>query len=172
MTSLCLFAANPIGVDVKQRIGILHPGEMGISIAASAQNSGCEVYWASEGRRQQTRERAEQFGLRDSRTLASLCAECPIVISVCPPHAAESLANDVLAAGFTGVYVDANAIAPQRTIKIGQTMSAAGELRRWRHHRVPCLEARDNLSLSVRRARSRRRALFFCRSARCQNHGN
>ncbi len=111
---------------MKQRIGILHPGEMGISIAASAQNSGCEVYWASEGRRQQTCERAAKFGLRDSRTLASLCAECPIVISVCPPHAAESLANDVLAAGFTGVYVDANAIAPQRTIKIGQTMSAAG----------------------------------------------
>src|SRR5439155_411275 len=102
MTSLCLFAANPIGGDVKQRIGILHPGEMGISIAASAQNSGCEVYWASEGRRQQTRERAEQFGLRDSRTLASLCAECPIVISVCPPHAAESLANDVLCGEYKG----------------------------------------------------------------------
>ena len=109
-----------------RHIGILHPGEMGISIAASAQNSGCEVYWISEGRRQQTRERAAQFHLHDARTLASLCAECPIIISVCPPDAAESLANDVAAAGFTGIYVDANAIAPQRTIKIGETMSAAG----------------------------------------------
>ena len=104
-------------------IGILHPGEMGISIAASAKNSGCEVYWVSEGRRQPTRERAAQFGLRDAQTLTQLCVECPIIISVCPPHAAESLANDVVAAGFTGVYVDANAIAPQRTIKIGETMS-------------------------------------------------
>ncbi len=108
------------------KIGILHPGEMGISIAASAKNSGCEVYWASEGRRQPTRERAAQFGLQDARTLAQLCAECPIIMSVCPPHAAESLANDVVAAGFTGLFVDANAIAPQRTIKIGETMSRRG----------------------------------------------
>ena len=107
-------------------IGILHPGEMGISIAASAQNSGCEVFWASEGRRQQTRERAAQFHLRDAGSVASLSAECPIIISVCPPDAAESMANEVVAAGFTGIYVDANAIAPQRTIKIGGIMSAAG----------------------------------------------
>jgi len=108
------------------KIGILHPGEMGISIAASAKNSGCEVYWVSEGRRQPTRERAAQFGLQDARTLTKLCEECPIIISVCPPHAAESLANDVVAAGFTGVFVDANAIAPQRTLKIGETMSRRG----------------------------------------------
>jgi 3-hydroxyisobutyrate dehydrogenase-like beta-hydroxyacid dehydrogenase len=108
------------------KIGILHPGEMGISIAASAKNSGCEVYWVSEGRRQPTGERAAQFGLKDARTLTQLSAECPIIMSVCPPHAAESLANDVVAAGFTGVYVDANAIAPQRTIKIGETMSRRG----------------------------------------------
>src|SRR5438105_713868 len=61
---------------------------MGISISASAQNSGCEVYWVSEGRRQTTHERAAQVGLRDARTLAALCAECAIIISVCPPHAA------------------------------------------------------------------------------------
>jgi hypothetical protein len=41
------------------KIGVLHPGNMGISVAASAQNSGNEVYWASQGRSSQTRERAE-----------------------------------------------------------------------------------------------------------------
>lgn len=30
-----------------QRIGIIHPGEMGISLAAAAQKSGHPVYWAS-----------------------------------------------------------------------------------------------------------------------------
>src|SRR5438045_211787 len=74
-----------------RRIGILHPGEMGISIAAAAQNGGCEVYWVSEGRRQTTHERAVRFGLRDAGTLAALCSECSIIISVCPPHSAESL---------------------------------------------------------------------------------
>jgi len=53
-----------------QRIGILHPGEMGISIAASAKNSGCDVYWTSEGRSPATRERAAKLGLHEARTLA------------------------------------------------------------------------------------------------------
>ncbi len=108
-----------------QRIGILHPGEMGVSIAASAKNSGCDVYWTSEGRSPATRERADKIGLYEARTLAELCKQCSIVVSVCPPHAAEALANEVLAAGFHGLYVDANAIAPQRTIKVGEAMVRA-----------------------------------------------
>lgn len=108
-----------------KRIGILHPGEMGISIAASAQNSGCDVYWTSEGRSAATRERASKLGLHEVHVMADLCAQCAIIISVCPPHAAETLANDVLRMGFRGLFVDANAIAPQRTIRIGETMAEA-----------------------------------------------
>jgi 3-hydroxyisobutyrate dehydrogenase-like beta-hydroxyacid dehydrogenase len=107
-----------------QRVGILHPGEMGILIAASAKNSGCDVYWTSEGRRAETRERAAKFGLHETFTLKELCAECPIVLSVCPPHAAEEVANAVASTGFHGLFVEANAIAPQRTIKMAQAMSA------------------------------------------------
>jgi 3-hydroxyisobutyrate dehydrogenase-like beta-hydroxyacid dehydrogenase len=107
------------------RIGILHPGEMGISIAASAKNSGCEVYWTSEGRSASTRERAAKFELHEARTLAELCRQCPIVVSVCPPHAAETLAHEVLRAGFHGLFVEANAIAPERTIQIGNTLTRA-----------------------------------------------
>jgi 3-hydroxyisobutyrate dehydrogenase-like beta-hydroxyacid dehydrogenase len=106
-------------------VGILHPGEMGISVAASAKNSGCEVYWTSEGRSASTRERVEKIGLNDAATLTELCAKCSIVISVCPPHAAEDVANEVVRAGFHGLFVDANAIAPQRTLKIGETVSKA-----------------------------------------------
>jgi len=108
-----------------QRVGILHPGEMGISIAASAKNSGCDVYWTSEGRSAATRDRAAKFGLHEARTLSELCKECSIIISVCPPHAAEALANEVLQTGFHGLFVDANAIAPQRTMKIGEAMTKA-----------------------------------------------
>jgi len=109
-----------------QRVGILHPGEMGISIAASAKNSGCEVFWASQGRSGATRERVAKIGLNEAATVADLCSKCAIIISVCPPHAAEDVANEVLHAGFQGLFVDANAIAPQRTIKIGDAMSKAG----------------------------------------------
>jgi 3-hydroxyisobutyrate dehydrogenase-like beta-hydroxyacid dehydrogenase len=109
-----------------QRIGILYPGEMGISIAASAQNGGHQVYWASEGRSAATHARAAKFGLRDTHMAANLCAECSILVSVCPPHAAETVADQVLASGFTGLYLDANAISPQRARQIDRAMAKAG----------------------------------------------
>ena len=108
------------------KLGVLHPGNMGISIAASAQNSGCEVYWASDGRSDQTRQRAEEFSLLDAHTLENLCRTCSVIVSVCPPHAAEEVAEQVLAQGYAGLYVDANAISPQRARQIGQAMVAAG----------------------------------------------
>ncbi|HEX9925748.1 MAG TPA: DUF1932 domain-containing protein [Anaerolineae bacterium] len=107
-------------------IGILHPGEMGISIAASAQNTGHTVHWVSTGRSLQTRERAQKRGLVEVQSLAALCETCPIIVSVCPPGAAEAVAHDVLAHGFTGLYLDANAISPQRAVRIGQAMAEAG----------------------------------------------
>jgi 3-hydroxyisobutyrate dehydrogenase-like beta-hydroxyacid dehydrogenase len=109
-----------------QKLGILHPGQMGISIAASAQNSGCEVYWASQGRSSQTHERAQRFNLHDAGTLADLCRISAILVSICPPHAAEAVAGQVLAQGFGGLYLDANAISPQRVAAIGAKMTAAG----------------------------------------------
>jgi 3-hydroxyisobutyrate dehydrogenase-like beta-hydroxyacid dehydrogenase len=107
-------------------IAILHPGEMGVSIAASAKNGGHSVYWASEGRGSKTRERAERVGLQDLGTLAALCRMCQVIVSVCPPHAAEEVAEAVLAQGYTGLYLDANAISPQRAARIGERMAAAG----------------------------------------------
>lgn len=107
-------------------VGILHPGEMGISVAASAQNSEHTVYWASERRSEQSRARAEEFGLVDAGTLANLCDTCSVIVSVCPPHAAEGVAEQVLEHKFTGLYLDANAISPQRAKRIGQALEEAG----------------------------------------------
>jgi 3-hydroxyisobutyrate dehydrogenase-like beta-hydroxyacid dehydrogenase len=108
------------------KVGILHPGNMGVSVAASAQNSGCEVYWASAGRSADTRAHAERFGLRDAATLANLCEMCSVLVSVCPPHAAEDVAGQVVACGYGGLYLDANAISPQRAVHIGEMMAAVG----------------------------------------------
>jgi 3-hydroxyisobutyrate dehydrogenase-like beta-hydroxyacid dehydrogenase len=111
---------------LKQKVGILHPGTMGIYVAESIQNSGYTVCWASEGRSRQTRDRAEKLNLVDTVTLAALCETCPIIISVCPPHAAEEVAEKVLAQSYQGLYLDVIAIAPQRALRIGQQMKAAG----------------------------------------------
>jgi len=108
------------------KVGILHPGEMGISIAASAIHSGHEVYWTSQGRSSKTRARAEKNELLEVTSLSQLCQTCEIILSVCPPHAAEDIARSVVETGFKGLYLDANAISPQRSIKIGQIMKTAG----------------------------------------------
>jgi 3-hydroxyisobutyrate dehydrogenase-like beta-hydroxyacid dehydrogenase len=108
------------------RIGILHPGAMGISVAATLRNGGHTVTWASEGRSTHTRDRAAAHDLTDAETLAALCAQSTVIVSVCPPHAAEDVADAVIAHGFTGTYLDANAIAPQKALRIGEKLGAAG----------------------------------------------
>lgn len=107
-------------------LGILHPGQMGISVAASAKNSGCTVYWVGAGRSAQSHSRAQQQGLTDAGSLAELCRMSDIIVSVCPPHAAEEVAGEVMAEGFQGIYVDANAIAPLRAKNIASQVSSGG----------------------------------------------
>jgi 3-hydroxyisobutyrate dehydrogenase-like beta-hydroxyacid dehydrogenase len=109
-----------------ETVGILHPGEMGVSVAACAKNSGHTVVWASEGRSRQTHERAQSQSLVDVHSLESMCRACSIIISVCPPHAAEEIARRVLSYSFKGIYVDANAISPQRVNRIGEAMAQSG----------------------------------------------
>lgn len=107
-------------------IGILHPGEMGVSLAASAQRSGHPVLWASSGRSDATRTRAAEFGLHDAHTIEGVGARSEIMVGICPPHAAEALAREVLDARFEGVYVDANAIAPERARGLARTLADEG----------------------------------------------
>lgn len=107
-------------------IGVLHPGEMGVTVGASARAGGSRVLWASEGRSAQTRERAAAAGLEDAKTLASLCAASGVILSVCPPHSAVDLALHVAAQGFSGVYVDGNAISPGTARDIGRIIERAG----------------------------------------------
>ncbi len=108
------------------KIGILHPGEMGVSIAASAINSGHQVHWVSGGRSDKTRLRAEKHNLIEVDSLSQLCQTSEIIFSVCPPHAAEDVAKSVIEHGFKGYYLEANAISPQRASRINQMMKTNG----------------------------------------------
>jgi 3-hydroxyisobutyrate dehydrogenase-like beta-hydroxyacid dehydrogenase len=89
---------------------------MGAAVGGALRSGGQTVLWASAGRSAATAERAREAGLEDVGDVAELCRRSEIVLSVCPPHAAVDVAR--AAAGFTGTYVDANAIAPEtaRTI--------------------------------------------------------
>ncbi|MGW3269063.1 DUF1932 domain-containing protein [Streptomyces sp. NPDC001056] len=106
-------------------VGILHPGSMGAAVAACAAINAAEVLWCENGRSTASVKRAAQFGLTPVATLAELLDRSDIVISLCPPAAAEDLARAVAGHRFAGVYVEANAINPERTQRIAELLPDA-----------------------------------------------
>jgi 3-hydroxyisobutyrate dehydrogenase-like beta-hydroxyacid dehydrogenase len=107
-------------------IGLLHPGEMGAAVAACLTGRGYQVLWVPARRGPATQARAAVAGLADAGTITALAAQAGIILSVCPPHAALEVARAVAAAGFTGVYVDANAISPGTAREVAAAVEAAG----------------------------------------------
>jgi 3-hydroxyisobutyrate dehydrogenase-like beta-hydroxyacid dehydrogenase len=107
-------------------IGLLHPGEMGAAVGAAARAGGARVLWASEGRGTDTWARAAAAELEDAGTLAAVVGASDVVLSVCPPHAARDVAAAVAAAGFRGLYVDGNAVAPATSRAIAAIVERAG----------------------------------------------
>lgn len=105
-------------------VGILHPGSMGAAVAACAATNATAVLWCEAGRSPASAMRANQAGLTPVATLPELLDRSDIVISLCPPAAAEDLARDVAQHGFDGVYVEANAINPARMQRIVMLLEA------------------------------------------------
>jgi 3-hydroxyisobutyrate dehydrogenase-like beta-hydroxyacid dehydrogenase len=105
---------------VSAQIALLHPGEMGSAIGAALVALGHQVSWRPDGRSERTQARAEAAGLIE---LADL-RDCDLVISICPPAAALDTARSV--AGYTGRYLDANAISPDRAREVATVVTAGG----------------------------------------------
>ena len=110
----------------KKTIGILHPGAMGVTVGAAVKMGGHQVIWASEGRSAASVNRAAEAGLADVGTLQKLIDTSDIIVSVCPPHGAADLARQVVGQGFTGCYVDVNAVSPATARQIAGIVVQAG----------------------------------------------
>jgi 3-hydroxyisobutyrate dehydrogenase-like beta-hydroxyacid dehydrogenase len=93
---------------------------MGSAIAAQLRVAGHRVLWCPVGRSAGSVRRAEQAGLEPAADLAELLAASEAVFSICPPAAAQELAEEVATAGFGGIFVEANAISPQRMSAIAR----------------------------------------------------
>ena len=97
--------------------GFLHPGAMGASLAAACRGTRL---WCGEGRSEATRVRAAGAGMDEVDSLEALVERADVLISVCPPAAASMTAQAVAEAGFSGTYVDVNAISPASARAIGE----------------------------------------------------
>ena len=106
-------------------VGLLHPGEMGAAVGGCLVSVGHEVLWDPAGRSRATTGRAlaaELTGVAFGR----LVAKSSVILSICPPHAALDVARQVAAAGYTGCYVDANAISVATAEQVAGIVTAAG----------------------------------------------
>ena len=106
-------------------VGLLHPGKMGVTLGIAAADRA-EIVWVSQGRGDQTRQRARDGGLRDVEALPALVAQVDLILCVCPPDSAHGVAQSVSRLGFGGIYVDANAVSPETSRAIASTVAAGG----------------------------------------------
>ena len=105
------------------RVGVLHPGEMGVTVLETLTENGVFATWVKEGRSEDTIQRAYPVASLD--TLEELVHSVETIISVCPPAAALEVALNIFYKGFTGIYVDANAISPLESRKIAELFGAS-----------------------------------------------
>ena len=105
---------------------LLHPGAMGAKVGGEATRTGTRVLYVPTGRSPASLQRAREAGLEPAESLESALAASDFVLSVCPPHAAEDVAREVLTHPFHGVYVEANAISPDRTRRIAAACAERG----------------------------------------------
>lgn len=110
-------------------LGLLHPGQMGAAVGAAAVTHRT-VLWCPAGRGEATRARADAAGLTAVDGLAQLLTHSDVVLSVCPPAFAETLADDIAVAAesisFRGVFVEGNAISVERVERIASRLGPIG----------------------------------------------
>jgi 3-hydroxyisobutyrate dehydrogenase-like beta-hydroxyacid dehydrogenase len=99
---------------------------MGASLGKALISAGHEVRWVSDGRSPATRDRANGAGLTEVASLPAALQEASILLSVCPPASAADVATAVVRLQFEGIFVDANAIAPQSARRIGENLTSSG----------------------------------------------
>ena len=111
-------------------ITVLHPGAMGAAVGREAGRRDARVLWCPDGRSEATRRRADQAGLHPAGSLAEALTASSVVLSVCPPAFAEDVAGEVCAAaaasGFRGIFLEANAVSPERSMRIAMRLADVG----------------------------------------------
>jgi 3-hydroxyisobutyrate dehydrogenase-like beta-hydroxyacid dehydrogenase len=106
-------------------VGLLHPGEMGAAVGGCLVSVGHEVLWDPAGRSRASTGRALAAELTGV-TFDRLITRSSVILSICPPARALDVAHQVAAAGYGGLYVDANAISVATAEQVCAVVTGAG----------------------------------------------
>ncbi|OUL26951.1 6-phosphogluconate dehydrogenase [Nostoc sp. T09] len=113
-----------------QTVGILSPGDMGQAIASVLNQNGLKTIAALDDRSDRTRQLAAAAYIQDVGSLKQLVIESDVVLSVLVPaaatEAAEQVAEAIASVDKSILYVDANAISPQKVRTIAQIIESKG----------------------------------------------
>lgn len=91
-------------------VGIYSPGVMGSTLAYSCSLYGHNCIWSSEGRSEETKERASKFGIEDVYTFDELLNRSDFLFCIAKNFDPFELAKEVVSKKFSGIYVDLNAM--------------------------------------------------------------
>lgn len=109
-------------------IGVVSPGAMGSALGRAWSAGGARVVATVTGRSVRTAELAT--GLELLPDLEAVVRASDVVVSVCPPAAAETVLTEVIAIAVTldvrPLLVDANAISPAQAERFARAASNAG----------------------------------------------
>jgi L-threonate 2-dehydrogenase len=113
------------------KIGIMSIGEMGYHWAKLLANHGAQVMTYDRNRSHVTRKRAENAGVESTETLADLCANADLIVSIVVPSAAVKIAAEIAQAAAEIrrnhlIYFDANAISPMTAETINSILTPNG----------------------------------------------
>jgi 3-hydroxyisobutyrate dehydrogenase-like beta-hydroxyacid dehydrogenase len=106
------------------RIAVFHPGAMGSKLAKQLVAAGHEVHWVPEGRSEASQARADDAGLIGT-PFAEAVRTAEAVLCSCAPQGAVDIAEQVGAAGFTGLYIEANPLSPRSLREAESALSGA-----------------------------------------------
>jgi 3-hydroxyisobutyrate dehydrogenase-like beta-hydroxyacid dehydrogenase len=90
------------------KIGILHPGKMGVTIADSIDDKGHSLFWASSDRSPETARRAKLYNLIDLKNINNILSNCDIVFISALNGGPVELANKICSTGYQGIVCDTN----------------------------------------------------------------
>ena len=111
-------------------VGILSPGDMGHTVGERLKAHGLRVVAYLADRSARTRGLAEKAGIEEVVSYDALVEEADVVLCILVPAeagaAAQTVAGALRRTGADLLYADCNAVAPQTSIEIGETITEAG----------------------------------------------